>query len=212
MEILDQTLLDYCEQHTSAESEALHTLNRKTHLEVLSPIMLSGHLQGRVLSFISKLIQPKFILELGTYTGYSALCMLEGLHPEGKLITIDNNEELEPIIEEFLKQDARANQVDFRIGNGLDIIPSLPNDIDLVFIDADKSNYSNYFDAVIDKVRMGGIILADNVLWKGKVVTGATDKTTKVLMEFNAKVQADPRVENVLLPIRDGIMAIRKIA
>ena len=143
MEILDQTLLDYCEQHTSAESEALHTLNRKTHLEVLSPIMLSGHLQGRVLSFISKLIQPKFILELGTYTGYSALCMLEGLHPEGKLITIDNNEELEPIIEEFLKQDARANQVDFRIGNGLDIIPSLPNDIDLVFIDADKSNYSS---------------------------------------------------------------------
>ena len=212
MDIIDQPLLDYCEQHTSPESDALHSLNRKTHLEVLSPIMLSGHLQGRVLSFLSKLIQPKLILEIGTYTGYSALCMLEGLQPEGKLITIDNNEELEPIIEDFLKKDPNANQVEFKIGNGLDIIPTLPDNIDLVFIDADKSNYSNYYDAVIDKMSIGGIILADNVLWKGKVITDANDKSTVALKEFNTKIQNDPRVENVLLPIRDGIMAIRKIS
>ena len=212
MEFLPQDISDYTEKYTQEESNLLKELNRETHLKILTPRMLSGHLQGRVLSLISKLLRPKYILEIGTYTGYAALCMAEGLTEGGQLITIDRNEELKPILEKYLLQSNVSNQVDLRFGNAIDIIPTLEDGIDLVFIDADKPNYSNYFDLVIDKMNPGGLILADNVLWSGKV-TGEikpNDKSTKAIHAFNQKVHADNRVENVLLPIRDGIMALRK--
>lgn len=212
MEFLPQDISDYTEKYTQEESTLLKELNRETHLKILTPRMLSGHLQGRVLSLISKLMRPKYILEIGTYTGYAALCMAEGLTEGGQLITIDRNEELKPILEKYLLQSNVSNQVDLRFGNAIDIIPTLEDGIDLVFIDADKPNYSNYFDLVIDKMNPGGLILADNVLWSGKV-TGEikpNDKSTHAIHAFNQKVHADNRVENVLLPIRDGIMALRK--
>jgi caffeoyl-CoA O-methyltransferase len=212
MEFLPQDIADYAERHSAAESNLLQELNRETHLKVLSPRMLSGHLQGRVLSLISKLMNPSYILEIGTYTGYAALCMAEGLKPDGKLITIDRNEELKPILDKYLLKSNFSEQVDLKFGYAADIIPQLPNGIDLVFIDADKPNYSLYFDLVIDKMNPGGLILADNVLWSGKV-TGEikeNDKSTKAIDAFNKKVHDDDRVENVLLPIRDGIMALRK--
>ena len=175
--------------------------------------MLSGHLQGRVLSLISHLMRPNYILEIGTYTGYSAICLAEGLHPDGRLITIDRNDELETILSKYLLKSPKASQIDLRIGYAAEIIPTLPDGIDLVFIDADKPNYATYFDLVIDKMKPGGLILADNVLWSGKIVEEIkpNDKSTKALHEFNLKVHHDSRVENVLIPIRDGILAIRKL-
>jgi predicted O-methyltransferase YrrM len=212
MDFLPEKIADYAAEMTSAEDELLASLVRETHLKILSPRMLSGHLQGRVLSLISHLMQPKYILEIGTYTGYSALCLAEGLHPQGRLITIDRNEELSDILDKYLKQSKYSHQIESKIGYAADIIPTLPNKIDLVFIDADKPNYSLYFDLVIDKVRPGGLILADNVLWSGKVVEEIrlNDKSAVAIHEFNQKVHNDPRVENVLIPIRDGIMALRK--
>jgi len=212
MEFLPPDIDAYSQKHTTEESELLRDLNRETHLKVLSPRMLSGHLQGRVLSMISHMVKPDFVLEIGTYTGYSACCLSEGLTASGKLITIDNNRELEPILNKFLSKSARANQIEILFGNAADIIPGLPGNIDLVFIDADKENYSLYFDLVIDKVRPGGFILADNVLWSGKVVEPVkqNDHSTKAIVEFNEKIHRDKRVENVLLPIRDGIMICRK--
>jgi predicted O-methyltransferase YrrM len=175
--------------------------------------MLSGHLQGRFLSMISHMLQPEFILEIGTYTGYSAICLSEGLSKKGKLVTIDNNRELDPILQKYLLKSEKAKQIEVVFGNAAEIIPTLPSQIDLVFIDADKENYALYFDLVIDKVRSGGYILADNVLWSGKVVepVKSNDRSTKALMDFNEKVQRDSRVENMLLPLRDGIMVMRKI-
>lgn len=213
MDFLPLEITKYVGDHTAAESELLHKLSRETHLKILSPRMLSGHVQGRFLSLISHMIRPHYILEIGTYTGYSALCLAEGLTPNGKLITIDRNEELEEIINSHLKKSKYAAQIDVRFGYATAIIPTLPNAIDLVFIDADKPNYSTYFDLVIDKLRPGGFILIDNVLWSGKVVEPIkpTDKSTVAIHEFNQKVHEDERVENVLLPIRDGIMALRKI-
>ena len=210
MEILNEDLQRYAEQHTSPESDLLRKINRDTHAHVLMPRMLSGHLQGRVLSMISYMIQPQRILEIGTYTGYSALCLAEGLSPGGKLITIDINEELEKKVSDHftLWQD----KIEYKIGNALDIVPTLNEIFDLVFIDADKSNYSRYFDLVIDKIRPGGFILADNVLWSGKVLNKNPDNDTKSIIAFNQKIQHDSRVENVLLPIRDGIMMIRKLS
>jgi caffeoyl-CoA O-methyltransferase len=210
MEILNEDLQRYAEQHTSPESDLLKKINRDTHAHVLMPRMLSGHLQGRVLSMISYMIQPQRILEIGTYTGYSALCLAEGLSPGGKLITIDINEELEKKVSDHfaLWQD----KIEYKIGNALDIVPTLNEIFDLVFIDADKSNYSKYFDLVIDKIRPGGFILADNVLWSGKVLNKNPDNDTKSIIAFNEKIQRDSRVENVLLPIRDGIMMIRKLS
>ena len=210
MEILNEDLQRYAEQHTSPESDLLKEINRDTHAHVLMPRMLSGHLQGRVLSMISHLLKPQRILEIGTYTGYSALCLAEGLSPGGKLITIDINEELEKKVREHFAQ--WQDKIEYRIGNALDIIPTLNEIFDLVFIDADKSNYINYFDLVIDKVRPGGFILADNVLWSGKVLNKNPDNDTKSIIAFNQKIQHDSRVENVLLPIRDGIMMIRKLS
>lgn len=210
MEILNEELQHYAEQHTSPESDLLKKINRDTHAHVLMPRMLSGHLQGRVLSMISNMLQPQRILEIGTYTGYSALCLAEGLAANGKVITIDINEELEQKVRGYF--DPWKHKIDYKIGNALQIIPTLNETFDLVYIDADKSNYTNYFDLVIDKVREGGVILADNVLWSGKVLDKKTDADTKSIISFNKKIQDDSRVENVLLPIRDGIMMIRKLS
>lgn len=210
MEIINEELQRYAEQHTTDESDLLKNINRDTHANVMQPRMLSGHLQGRVLAMISHMIKPLRILEIGTYTGYSALCLAEGLANEGKLITIDINEELE--------QKARAHfvqwqdKIEYKIGNAVEIIPTLNDIFDLVFIDADKSNYGSYFDLIIDKIRPGGFILADNVLWSGKVLDKNPDTDTRAIIAFNEKVQGDSRVENVLLPIRDGIMMIRKLS
>jgi len=212
MDFLPPKIDEYALKYSDPESDLLAELNRETHLKVLSPRMLSGHLQGRVLSMLSKIIQPSYILEIGTYTGYSAICLSEGLAENGKLITIDINEELSPIINKYLKKSPKAKQVEIIYGDATKIIPTLPENIDLVFIDADKENYSNYFDLVINKMRPGGVILADNVLWSGKVTEPIkpSDKSTAAIHAFNEKIQNDSRVENVLLPIRDGIMMIRK--
>lgn len=213
MEFLPEAIDTYSRNHSSSESDLLRDLNRETHLKILSPRMLSGHLQGRFLSMISHMIRPEFILEIGTYTGYSAICLSEGLSNTGKLVTIDNNRELEPILNKYLLKSERSKQIEVLCGNASEIIPTLPDQIDLVFIDADKENYALYFDLVINKVRSGGFILADNVLWSGKVVEAvkANDRSTKALMDFNEKVQHDSRVDNMLLPLRDGIMVMRKI-
>jgi len=213
MEFLADALQSYCELHSSDESELLKKLNRTTYAQVLQPRMLSGHLQGRFLSMVSALVKPKSILEIGTYTGYSALCLAEGLAEEGKLITIDVNPELEDLVNHFVKEAGFENKIQMIIGDAYQIIRTLPQTFDLVFIDADKASYSKYFDLVIEKVPSGGIILADNVLWSGKVVDEkslAKDKDTQFIDAFNKKVQADPRVEAVLLPLRDGMMVLRK--
>jgi caffeoyl-CoA O-methyltransferase len=190
----------------------LQNLNRETWAKVLMPRMLSGHLQGRVLAMFSKMIQPKRILEIGTYTGYSALCLAEGLTEEGKLITIDINEELESMVKRYIDASPYKNQISQLIGNAIKIIPEMNEQFDLVFIDADKENYSNYYDLVFEKLQPGGYIIADNVLWSGNVLkpTKEMDDETKAINEFNIKIQNDSRVENVLFPVRDGLMVVRK--
>ncbi len=212
MEFISDDLDRYCCEHTSKEDALLAKLNRATHVRILQPRMLSGHFQGRLLSMLSKMIQPKNILEIGTYTGYSALCMAEGLTTDGKLITLDVNAQLEDFVRSFIAESDFADQIDYRVVNAMEHIPTLTETFDLVFIDADKQNYINYYHMVIDKVRPGGYILSDNVLWSGKVVQteGKMDKDTKLLQEFNLMIQNDDRVENILLPIRDGIMVARK--
>ncbi len=213
MEFLDPKLSQYSEDHTSPENDLLKELNRETYANVLIPRMLSGHLQGRVLSMFSKMIRPKTILEIGTYTGYSALCLAEGLADNGTLITIDVNEELEDMTRRYFDKSPFKNNIEFHIANALDVVPQIDKSIDLVFIDADKENYSNYFDLVIDKMPSGGIIIADNVLWSGKVLDEkqlTKDDETKALDAFNKKIHLDERVENVLMPIRDGLMVVRK--
>lgn len=210
MEFLPDDIANYIEAHTTAESDLLKKINRETHARVMMPRMLSGQLQGRYLSMISHLLKPKNILEIGTYTGYSAICLAEGLAEDGKLTTIDINEELETRVLDYFQQAGLSDKIDYRIGNALTIIPTLTQQFDLVFIDADKENYSRYYDLVFDKVTLGGVILADNVLWSGKVTQPKPDKDTRALLEFNAKVNNDTRVENVLLPLRDGVMMIRK--
>jgi caffeoyl-CoA O-methyltransferase len=212
MEIIDEDLLHYSEQHTTGESPLLKAINRDTYAKVMMPRMLSGHLQGRVLSMISKLIQPKLILEIGTYTGYSAICLAEGLAGDGTLITIDINEELEKRVRKYFEEAGISSRVQYRIGDATKIVSTLDGPFDLVFIDADNENYGRYYDMVIDKVREGGIILADNVLWSGKVLQAKQDKDTRAIVEFNKRIQQDARVENVLLPIRDGILMIRKLS
>ncbi len=213
MDFLSAALQQYCEQHSSEEPEVLKKLNRFTHAKVLQPRMLSGHLQGRFLSMISKLVRPKTILEIGTYTGYSAICLAEGLAENGKLITIDVNPELEETVAHFVKEAGFEKKIQMIIGDAYQIIRSLPYSYDLVFIDADKPNYARYYDLVIDKVNPGGLILSDNVLWSGKVVDEKAlekDKDTQLLDAFNKKLQADERVECMLLPLRDGMMMARK--
>jgi predicted O-methyltransferase YrrM len=212
MEFISQELDDYVCDHTDIESDLLKELNRETNVKVLNPRMLSGHYQGRVLSMLSKMIQPNRILELGTYTGYSALCLAEGLTENGRLITVDVNPELEEMVDKYIQKSPYRNQIQQIIGNGMDVIPTLNEEFDIVFIDADKRNYAAYYDLVFDKVRKGGYIISDNVLWSGKVVNEyeKSDLDTKILKDFNAQLHNDPRVENVLLPIRDGLMIVRK--
>jgi predicted O-methyltransferase YrrM len=211
MEFIAQGLADYANAHSTVASSLLQRIERETHLEVLQPRMLSGPFQGRLLSLISKLVQPKRILEIGTYTGYSALCLAEGLTKEGKLITLDVNEELHKRVQGYFNASDYSEHIDYRIGDALDLIPALNEPWDLVFIDADKKNYVNYYDLVVDRVRSGGLILADNVLWSGKVIDEkAQDKETVLLRQYNERINRDERVENILLPIRDGIMVARK--
>ncbi|QOI97379.1 MAG: O-methyltransferase [Flammeovirgaceae bacterium] len=211
MEIIHPFIQRYSEEHTSAESPLLKLINRDTHAQVLMPRMLSGHLQGRLLAIISKMIKPKAILEIGTYTGYSAICLAEGLLEGGILVTIDNNEELEDRVRNYFSEAGLEQRIDYRIGDAMEIIPTLPGPFDLVFIDADKENYMRYYDLVVNIVPLGGYILADNVLWSGKVLDTKPDKDTRAIQEFNRKIQDDERVENVLLPVRDGMMIVRKI-
>lgn len=201
----------YAERFTTPESPLLQRINRDTHADVRMPRMLSGHLQGRFLAMISSMIRPVSILEIGTYTGYSALCLAEGLNPGGKLITLDINDELETRVRAYFDQSPFTHQIDYRIGDAREIIPSLAGPFDLVFIDADKENYSHYFDLVIDKVPSGGFLIADNVLWSGKVLEPKPDKDTRAIQEFNEKVSADTRVQTMLLPLRDGLLLMRKI-
>jgi caffeoyl-CoA O-methyltransferase len=211
MDIIQAEIQRYAEMHTSPESPLLKKINRDTHAQVLMPRMLSGHLQGKVLSMISCMIRPRTILEIGTYTGYSAVCLAEGLQKEGKLITIDINEELYDRVNGYFREANLQDRIDYRIGDASSIIPGIEEKLDLVFIDADKENYGHYFDLVIDRVNLNGFILADNVLWSGKVLQSKPDKDTRAIVDFNAKIQRDERVENVLLPIRDGLMLMRKV-
>jgi caffeoyl-CoA O-methyltransferase len=213
MEFLSAALSQYIESHTSPEPPVLQELNRDTQAHVLRPRMLSGHLQGRLLSLFSHMLRPMNVLEIGTYTGYSALCLAEGVQPGGKVYTIDINEELEARVRAYVEKAGAKDVIEFRIGNALDIIPSLEVTFDLVFIDADKINYQHYYNMVFDKVRPGGIIIADNVLWSGKVVADTIkkgDAETHAILAFNAAIQQDERVENILLPVRDGLMIARK--
>ena len=214
MEFISEDLSMYAEEHSSPESALLSKLNRDTQANVLIPRMLSGHLQGRILSMISKIQRPRNILEIGTYTGYSALCMAEGLQAGGELHTIDINEELETRIRNYFDESDFKDQMHLHIGNALEIVPALEPEFDMVFIDADKENYSAYFDLLIDRLPSGAVIIADNVLWSGKVLDQnqlANDEETSALDAFNKKVRDDIRVEQVLMPVRDGLMLIRKI-
>ncbi|MBD79938.1 MAG: methyltransferase [Crocinitomicaceae bacterium] len=212
MEFFDPKLDEYVIQHSEPESELLEELNRETHLKVLIPRMIAGHYQGRVLSMLSHMINPKNVLEIGTYTGYSALCFAEGLKEGGIIHTIDHNEELESIQSRYFENSKYGDRIKRYVGDALQVIPTISGEFDLVYIDADKENYSNYFDMVIDRVPSGGYIIADNVLWSGKVIEAIDPKDleTKMLIEYNAKIQNDERVQNVLFPIRDGLMIARK--
>jgi len=213
MHFLPEELDNYVVKHSQAEPKILQELGRETWQKVLNPRMLSGAFQGRVLSMISKLIQPKSILEIGTYTGYSALCLAEGLSKEGKLYTIDKNEELEELQYKYFQKSDYKDQITQYVGNAIDIIPTIDSKFDLVFIDADKSNYVNYFHLIIEKMNKGGVILSDNVLWSGKDVEelDPKDTDTKVLLEYNRHLNEDSRLETVLLPIRDGLTISRVI-
>ena len=213
MDFLPNEIDAYSVAHTTSETEVLKDLNRQTNIQILQPRMLSGHLQGRVLSMLSNMIQPTNILEIGTYTGYSAICLAEGLKKDGKVVTIDRNAELEDFASSYFEMANVSKNIDFRIGNAIEIIPTLKAKFDLVFIDADKTNYSNYFDLIIDKLPIGAYIIADNVLWSGKVVQKVEecDMETKAILEYNEKIHNDPRVENILFPIRDGLMIARKL-
>ena len=209
---INKDILEYSEKYSQQEPEILQELNRETHLKILNPRMLSGFFQGRLLSIISKLIKPKKVLEIGTYTGYSAICIAEGMNKNGIIHTIDKNEELNTIQKKYFKKSGLENNIIQYNGCALDIIPKIEEKFDLIFIDADKENYINYFNLVIDKLNNNGVILADNVLWSGKVINSEDhDLTTNILREFNKNVNNDNRVETILLPIRDGISIIRKI-
>lgn len=211
MHFISQELEDYIEQHSEKEPALLAALNKETYQKILLPRMLSGHFQGRVLSMLSKLIRPVNILEIGTYTGYSALCLCEGMQENGTLHTIDIKEELVDFQRKHFDKSPWGKQIIQHLGEATTIIPTLDMKFDLVFIDADKENYSNYFELIVPKMNKGGVILSDNVLWSGKVLEPLhpKDMSTKVLLEYNALLKEDPRVETVLLPIRDGLTVSR---
>ena len=211
MHFISQELEDYIEQHSEKEPQLLADLNKETYQKILLPRMLSGHFQGRVLSMLSKLIRPVNILEIGTYTGYSALCLCEGMRDNGQLHTIDIKEELVDFQRKHFDKSPWGRQIVQHLGEAVDIIPNLDIQFDLVFIDADKENYINYFEMIVPKMNKGGIILSDNVLWSGKVLEPLqkNDLSTKILLEYNQLLNNDPRVETVLLPIRDGLTVSR---
>lgn len=213
MEFLPKDIEEYVLRHTPQESAVLHKINRETHLKVMQPRMLSGHFQGQLLRFLVEMIQPKRILEIGTYTGYSAIALAQGLKTEGKLITIDVNVELEKMISNFILEAGLSDKIEQITGNALEIIPTLTENFDLVFIDADKRNYKNYLDLVLNKLNSGGYILTDNVLWSGKVTMPKEqmDVDTRMINEFNDYVQNHPQLESILLPVRDGLYISRKI-
>ena len=212
MHFISEAIEEYVINHSEDEPELLKQLSRETHQKILQPRMLSGHYQGRLLSMISKLIRPKHILEIGTYTGYSAICLAEGMQANGELHTIDHNEELFDFQRKYFDKSGYGKQIHQHLGNALEIISKLDMTFDLVFIDADKENNSNYFNAIIDKLNSGGVILTDNVLWSGKVIEKVDDKDvdTKGVMAFNTLLKNDPRVETIILPIRDGLSISRK--
>lgn len=212
MHFIPKKLDTYVVTHTQDEPELLQRLNRETYQKILQPRMLSGHYQGRLLSMLSKLMNPKTILEIGTYTGYSALCLAEGMQSNGELHTIDIDEELYDFQRKYFDKSEYGSQIHQHLGNALDIIPKLEMTFDLVFIDADKENYSNYFNCIIDKLNSGGVILSDNVLWSGKVIEPLQkdDTATPALIEYNLLLKNDERIETVLLPIRDGLTISRK--
>ncbi|MCS6819244.1 MAG: O-methyltransferase [Chitinophagales bacterium] len=211
LSFLPEELLRYAEQMSSPEDAVLQQLWRETHLKVSMPQMLSGNVQGKFLEFFSRALQPHRILEIGTYTGYSAICLAKGLAKNGHLHTIDVNEELEDMIRKYFELAQLSDKITLHIGDACKVVPELNETFDLVFIDADKENYSLYFDLVIDKVRQGGFIIADNVLWSGKVMHPPFDKDTEAIRAYNEKVLKDPRVESFILPIRDGLNIARKI-
>ncbi|NNK10608.1 MAG: O-methyltransferase [Flavobacteriaceae bacterium] len=211
MHFLPDSLQQYLTDHSENEPEYLTALSRETHLKVIQPRMITGHYQGRVLSMLSKIVRPERILEIGTYTGYSALCLAEGLLSTGELHTIDINEELQDIQRRYFERSGFGKQIIQHIGNALEIIPQLDMQFDLVFIDAEKKEYSRYLEVVLPKMRAGSIILSDNVLWSGKVIEelNPSDKATKALLEYNRMLKEDPRIETVVLPIRDGLTLSR---
>lgn len=210
---ITEELEEYCEAHSTPESDLLYRLNRETNLKCIKPRMISGHLQGRLLSFISQMMRPKRILEIGTYTGYATLCLAEGLSDDGRIDTIEVDEELEEMIWRYFSQSAYNEKITLHIGDALQVLKQLDATWDLVFMDAEKDDYIAYYELVLPRLRQGGIIMADNVLWSGKVIqevkTG--DKETRALMKFNDYILADERVKNFLLPFRDGIMIIEKL-
>jgi caffeoyl-CoA O-methyltransferase len=213
MHFISEKLDDYVVKHSEDEPALLKALTRETYQKILQPRMLSGHYQGRVLIMLSKLIRPKVILELGTFTGYSALCLAEGLDKNGIIHTIDINEELVDFQRSYFDKSDYGSQIIQHLGSAIDIIPTLDTSFDLVFMDADKPNYINYFHQIIDKLNPGGVILSDNVLWSGKVIEelNPSDDSTKIVLEYNALLKDDPRLETVLLPIRDGLtVSIKK--
>ncbi len=212
MHFIGEDIANYCEAFSKPQSDLLVELERETHLKTIYPQMLSGHIQGKLLSMISQMIKPEAILELGTFTGYSAICMAEGLPPNGVIHTIEMNEETEEMIRRFIVKSGFDQKIILHIGKAEEIVPKLNQTFDLVFIDADKEAYPDYYDLVFDKVNRGGFILADNALWSGKVLNENQDKETSGIHAFNRKVMNDDRVDNVLLPIRDGLMLIRKRA
>lgn len=211
MNLFDDNLASYLENHSSLENELLKQINRETHLKEPRAHMLSGHYQGRVLSLISKMKSPKRIIEVGTFTGYATLCLAEGLNSDGIIHTIDINEELEERVQGYFNDSTYADQIKYHIGDAMDIIPTLHDSFDLAFIDADKKNNFNYYELILDKMLSGGVILIDNVLWKGKVLEDTPDKQTEIILELNEKIAPDKRVEKVILPIRDGLFLIRKL-
>ena len=210
MNFISDKLQQYLEDHSMEESDLLKALDRETHQKVLQPRMLSGSHQGRLLALLSKMIGPKKILEVGTYTGYATLCMAEGLTTGGSIDTIDHNEELADMQRRYFDQSPYGNQITQHLGEAKDILKTLAGPYELVFLDADKENYPHYFDLIIDKLETGGVILSDNVLWSGKVLEKAIDEATSALQEYNHKINTDARVETIILPIRDGLTITRK--
>ncbi len=202
---------NYCAQHTAPPSSVLYDLERETYLKTLAPQMLSGHLQGTLLQFLSEMIRPKLILEIGTFTGYSAICLAQGLREGGKLHTIDVNPEVQYLVDKYIRRAGLEDKITFHLGDALDIVPTLPDGFDLAFIDAGKQQYLDFYELILPKIRPGGYLLADNVLWDGKVIADVDDADTIAIRQFNQRIQDDNRVRNIMLPIRDGLSIMRKV-